>query len=248
GIHSGEPLDTSLTADGSLDESKPIKAKQITGGLLEGKVGSLTLTVKKIPAHPVLFAKNLNALAGPGKIVLPKIVNDEQMDYECELTVVIGKKGTNIPKEKVRHTKAFHIHVPITDVPKFEYPGSRTRSWIHMWQGMDNFAPIGPQIVSSSVIQDPQTLRLRTVLNGETMQDSNTADMIFGVAELVSFLSQGTTLVPGTIIMTGTPSGVGVARNPKVWIRHGDRVQILIEKIGTLDNVVEYEKGAEYRL
>ncbi|MGH9161428.1 MAG: fumarylacetoacetate hydrolase family protein, partial [Vicinamibacteraceae bacterium] len=105
----------------------------------------------------------------------------------------------------------------------------------------DTFAPLGPTLVTTDEIPDPQALRIRTTLNGETMQDSNTNDMIFDVATLVSFLSESSTLLPGTVILTGTPEGVGMARKPPRWLQPGDRVTIAIDRIGELSNPVVME-------
>ncbi|KXS11694.1 fumarylacetoacetate hydrolase family protein [Gonapodya prolifera JEL478] len=265
GIHYGQPTAASLLPNGSLDTSKVITATEVVGGPFEGTVGTRSFTVKKllapletapviaciglnyrlhakeggnkIPDNPVLFHKYPNSLAGPGPIELADFVNDKQMDYEAELTVVIGKAGKNIPKEKaLDHILAYTCGNDLS-----------ARKWqracggqFNFGKGMDNFAPIGPQLVSSSVITDPQNLRLRCVLNGKTMQDETTGDMIFSVAEIVSFLSRGTTLVPGTVIMTGTPSGVGYPRNPPVCLEHGDVCSIEVDGIGSLQNTILY--------
>ena len=158
------------------------------------------------------------------------------MDYECELAVVIGRTARNVSTDQALEYVAGYTCA--NDVS--------ARDWQMEWGGgqfcrgksFDTFCPLGPVLVTADEIPDPNALRIRTVLNGQTLQDSNTRDMIFDVRSLVSFLSASTTLVPGTVILTGTPSGVGVARSPQVFLGAGDTVSIEIESIGTLINPV----------
>jgi len=197
-------------------------------------------TGAKIPEFPVVFFKNPASVQNPGDpIVLPRHQRSDKVDYECELAFVIGKTCKN-----VKAADAFDYVLGYTvgnDVS--------ARDWQKEWGGrqwckgksFDTFCPLGPCIVTPDELPDPRTLGLRTVLNGETMQESNTADMIFGVAELVEFLSGSTTLLPGTVVMTGTPSGVGMARTPPVYLQPGDEVTVEIEGIGALTNPVVEE-------
>jgi len=194
-------------------------------------------TNAKIPEFPVVFFKAPNALQHPGDpICLPTHLKSHEVDYECELAVVIGKPCKNA----TRQTALSHVlgYTCANDVS--------ARDWQKGWGGgqwcrgkmFDTFCPLGPCLVTPDEIPNANALRIRTVINGETMQDCNTNDMIFDVARLIEFLSGSTTLLPGTVILTGTPHGVGMARTPPRWLRAGDSVSVEIEKIGTLTNPV----------
>lgn len=194
-------------------------------------------TGAKIPEFPVLFTKALGAAQHPGEpILLPTHLASHEVDYECELAVIIGKKGKNIS----RATALDYVlgYTCANDVS--------ARDWQKQWGGgqfcrgksFDTFCPLGPVLVTPDEIPDPNILGIRTFLNGQLMQDSTTADMIFDVATLIEFLSGSTTLYPGTVILTGTPSGVGTARTPPVFLKPGDEVTIEIDDIGRLTNPV----------
>lgn len=188
------------------------------------------------PKSPVLFAKFANAIANPGdEIRKPQVTS--KLDFEGELGVVIGRGGKHIPQaEALDHVFGYTIvnDVSARDVQKQDGQWLRAKS-------MDGFAPIGPCITTTDEIPDPQTLALRTTVNGVVMQDSHTSRMIFSVAMLIEFISRCMTLEPGDIISTGTPSGVGVWRNPPVFLQDGDVVRIEIERIGVLQNTVRWE-------
>lgn len=192
-----------------------------------------------LPEYPILFTKPPSALQNPGDpILLPRVTGDE-VDYECELAVVIGKAGKNIAREDaLSHVLGYTCS---NDVSARDWQIKKGGGQWCRGKGFDTFCPQGPVLVTTDDIPDPNTLEIKTFLNGETVQHSNTADMIFDVPALVSFLSEGTTLEPGTVISTGTPSGVGFARKPPVVLKDGDRVTIEIEKIGKLENPVRSE-------
>src|SRR3954462_12615078 len=194
-----------------------------------------------IPQFPVLFMKNPAAVQNPGDpIVLPKKLESKQVDYECELAIVIGKACKNATKENALDYVLGYTcgnDVSARDWQK-DFGGGQ---WCQA-KSFDTFCPLGPVIVTKDEIPNPNALRIRTILNGETMQDWNTDDMIFDVPTLIEFLSGSTTLLPGTVILTGTPHGVGFARTPPVWLKAGDTVTIDIEKIGALTNPVVDEK------
>lgn len=191
---------------------------------------------KPIPEEPVLFAKFPNTLIAHGDpIKLPKVAS--KVDYEAELVIVIGKTGRNIPN----------------DDSAFEYVGGYTcghdvsaRDWQFrgaekQWtigKTFDTFAPTGPVIVTADELTNPHKLQVQLRLNGTTMQNSNTKEFIFGVPHMLWFLSQVVTLEPGDLIFTGTPPGVGIARNPPVLLKDGDVAEVEIEGIGTLKNPV----------
>jgi len=195
-----------------------------------------------IPQFPVLFMKSPAAVQNPGDpILLPRHLRSDEVDYECELAVVIGRRCKNVPKEK-----ALDYVLGYTcgnDVSARDWQGKWGSSQWCRGKTFDTFAPLGPCLVLKDEIPNPNALKIRTVLNGQIMQDWNTDDMIFDVPTLVAFLSGSTTLLPGTVILTGTPHGVGFARTPPVWLKPGDTVSIEIEKIGTLTNPVVAERN-----
>ncbi|NQT83508.1 fumarylacetoacetate hydrolase family protein, partial [bacterium] len=189
---------------------------------------------KPLPAKPVIFAKFPTALIGHNDpIVKPPLT--EQMDYEAELGVIIGKRGKNIPEhEALSHVAGYTI---VNDVTARDIQFSDGQ-WVR-GKSFDTFAPTGPYLVTGDEVPDPQKLSIRLTVNGELRQSSNTANMVFSVGFLVSYISKVCTLLPGDIISTGTPGGVGVFRKPPVFLRSGDVVSIEIEKLGTLENRVE---------
>lgn len=190
-----------------------------------------------IPQFPVLFMKNPGAVQNPGDaIVLPTKLKSTQVDYECELAVVIGKTCKNATKENALDYVLGYTcgnDVSARDWQKDFGGGQWCRG-----KTFDTFCPLGPALVLKDEIPNPNALKIKTVLNGETMQDWTTEDMIFDVRTLVAFLSGSTTLLPGSVIMTGTPHGVGAARKPPVFLKAGDTCTIEIEKIGQLTNPV----------
>lgn len=190
-----------------------------------------------IPEYPVIFAKGPNTLQNPGDpIVLPSRAQSTEIDYEAELVVVIGKKCKDVSKEKALNCVGGYTCG--NDVSSRDWQLKKGGSQWCRGKSFDTFAPLGPCLVTPDSIGDPGQLRIQTVLNGQTVQDGNTNDLIRDVPTLIEFLSQSTTLLPGTAIFTGTPSGVGMARKPPLWLKHGDEVSIVIEKIGTLTNPV----------
>jgi 2,4-didehydro-3-deoxy-L-rhamnonate hydrolase len=189
----------------------------------------------EIPEKPIVFAKYPNTIIGPGEAIrIPPIT--EQVDYEAELAVVIGREARNVSEEEALE----HVfgYMNSNDVSSRDLQFSEGGQWTRS-KSIDTFAPIGPYIATRDEVADPQSLYIRCVLNGEVVQDGTTSDMIFSVAEVVSFLSSGMTLMPGDIIMTGTPAGVGFVREPALFMKAGDEVSVEIEGLGTLTNPVE---------
>jgi len=197
-------------------------------------------TGAKVPEYPVVFFKGINTLLNPGEpILLPTHLQSDEVDYECELAVVIGRAGKNIPRRN-----AFdHVlgYTCCNDVSARDWQLKRGGGQWSRGKTFDTFSPLGPVLVTPDEITHPNELKIRTLLNGETMQDWNTNDMIFDVPALIEFLSGSTTLLPGTVILTGTPHGVGMAQKPPRWLKAGDSVTIEIEKIGALQNPVARE-------
>jgi 2-keto-4-pentenoate hydratase/2-oxohepta-3-ene-1,7-dioic acid hydratase in catechol pathway len=197
-------------------------------------------TGAKYPERPILFMKTPSAVQNPGDpIEIPTTLASHEVDYECELAIVIGKKAKN-----VTHADALNYVLGYTcanDVSardwQIKFGGSQ---WCR-GKTFDTFAPLGPCLVTADEIPNPNDLAIKTILNGEAVQDWNTNDMIFDVPSIIEFLSGSTTLLPGTVILTGTPHGVGMAAKPPRWLKPGDSVTIEIERIGSLVNPVTAE-------
>jgi 2-keto-4-pentenoate hydratase/2-oxohepta-3-ene-1,7-dioic acid hydratase in catechol pathway len=195
----------------------------------------------KVPERPILFMKTPNSVQNPGDpIELPSFMASHKVDYECELAVVIGKTCKNATRENALSYVLGYTCA--NDVS--------ARDWQIEWGGgqwcrgksFDTFSPLGPCLVTTDEISNPNALAIKTVVNGETLQAWTTNDMIFDVPTLIAFLSGSNTLLPGTVILTGTPHGVGMAAKPPRWLRPGDEVTIDIEGIGQLKNPVIQEK------
>jgi 2-keto-4-pentenoate hydratase/2-oxohepta-3-ene-1,7-dioic acid hydratase in catechol pathway len=192
------------------------------------------------PRHPVLFIKNTAALQNPGDpIEIPLKLASTRVDYECELAVVIGRRCKNVSRAAALDYVLGYTCANDVSARDWQRDGGGGQ-WCQ-GKSFDTFCPLGPVLVTRDEIPNPNALRIRTLLNGETMQDWNTDDMIFDVPAIIEFLSASKTLLPGTVILTGTPHGVGFARNPPVWLKPGDTVTVDIEKIGALTNPVVLE-------
>jgi len=195
-------------------------------------------TGKELPRYPVVFMKPTTAVTDPDvPIPLPKCcTRGPEVDFEAELAVVIGRAAKDVSEaHALSHVLGYTAANDISARKWQKHAGGG--QWIR-GKSFDGFCPLGPVLVTADEIGDPQQLNIRTVLNGQVMQQSSTADMIFSVARLVSYLSQDTTLLPGTVILTGTPSGVGVARRPPLFLADGDHVSVDIEHIGQLNNSI----------
>jgi 2-keto-4-pentenoate hydratase/2-oxohepta-3-ene-1,7-dioic acid hydratase in catechol pathway len=217
----------------------PIEARQVLGIGLNYRRHAAE-TNAKIPDYPILFFKGVNAVQDPdGPIVIPGHLPSTEVDYECELAVVIGRVCKNVSRER-----ALDYVLGYTCANDVSARDWQIRNGGGQWcrgKTFDTFAPLGPCLVTRDEIPDPNALKIATILNGERVQDWTTADMIFDVPRLIEFLSGSTTLVPGTVILTGTPHGVGMARKPPRWLAPGDVVTVEIEGIGQLTNPVVAE-------
>jgi 2,4-diketo-3-deoxy-L-fuconate hydrolase len=192
-----------------------------------------------IPEKPVVFSKFSTAVIAPGEpVVLPAA--SQQVDYEAELAVVIGRRAKHIPAERAYDYVLGYTAFNDVSARDFQFGDGQ-------WQrgkSCDTFAPMGQTIVTADAITDPHKLSIKLTLNGKTMQDSNTDQMIFGVPALIEFISQTITLEPGDVIATGTPSGVGFARKPPIFLKPGDEMEVLIEGVGGMNNpVISSEEG-----
>lgn len=194
----------------------------------------------KLPEFPVLFLKAANSVQNPGDpIYIPRKLPSEKVDYECELAVIIGRKCKNVSRSDA--LDYVFGYTCANDVSARDWQVNFGGGQWCRGKTFDSFCPLGPHIVTADEIEDPNDLQIKTILNGKTVQDWNTNDMIFDVQSLIEFLSGSTTLLPGTVILTGTPHGVGMASKPPRWLQQGDSVIIEIEKIGQLINPVESE-------
>lgn len=186
-----------------------------------------------IPERPVVFSKFSTSVIGPGEpVVLP--ATSTQVDYEAELAVVIGRRAKNVTKATAMDYVFGYTCFNDVSARDFQFADGQ-------WQrgkSCDTFAPMGPLIVTADAVPDPHKLSIKLILNGQTMQDSNTNQLIFGVPELIAFLSETITLEPGDVIATGTPPGVGFARKPPVFIKPGDEMTVDIGSVGKLGNPV----------
>lgn len=192
------------------------------------------------PAQPVLFVKGVNALQNPGDpIQIPTAMPSNEVDYECELAVVIGKTCKNVKRDQALDYVLGYTCA--NDVSARDWQLKKGGGQWCRGKFFDTFAPLGPCLVTVDEITNPNSLSIRTILNGKIVQDWNTDDMIFDVPALIEFLSGSTTLLPGTVILTGTPHGVGMAAKPPRWLEAGDVVSIEIEGIGVLTNPVALE-------
>lgn len=192
-------------------------------------------TGKQPPTEPVIFSKLPSALIADGEaIVLPKL--SDQVDYEAEFVVVIGKTCRDVGEaEAMDHVFGYCCGHDVSSRDwQYHHSGGQ---WL-LGKSFDTFAPLGPHIVHKSEVPDPGNLKIQMRINGEVLQDSSTKELIFSVPFLVSYLSQIFTLKPGDLIFTGTPAGVGVARNPQRFLKPGDRCEVEIEGLGTLSNPV----------
>ena len=193
----------------------------------------------EVPAVPTVFAKYPSSVIGPGEpIVLSSAT--QKPDYEAEFAVVIGKRAKQV--QRAQWQDCVFGYTIVNDVSARDVQLA-TSQWT-LGKSFDTFAPMGPHIVTVDEIPDPHVLEIRLSIGGETLQHSNTRELIFGVPELIEYLSQMITLEPGDIISTGTPAGVGLGRTPPRWLRPGDEVLIEIDKIGALRNPVIAERAA----
>ncbi|CAG8947105.1 unnamed protein product [Penicillium salamii] len=268
-VHLGQLVDTTRDVGRDSVDGVKIAVKVIEGTIFDGRVTHDILHVKQLlapvtqdqcsyirclglnyidhaqeahlplPKAPILFTKPRTALAGPypAAINVPKCAQDDTSDYEAELCLVIGKTGRDIPEEEaldyiLGYTASNDVSARTLQLITAQWSFSK---------GLDGSCPIGPVLVAPSVIKDPQTLSIKAIHNGTTVQDGKTRDMIFNIKKQISYLSQGTTLEAGTLFLTGTPAGIGYFKQPRVVLRDGDEISVKIDQIGTLVNKVRYE-------
>ena len=231
-------------ANGAANDGEPRPLADVTPGApvaRPGKVVCIGLNYRdhaeeaglELPEVPILFPKFANSVIGPGEAILLPPETTEP-DYEAELAVVIGRTAARVPAdEALRYVGGYAC---ANDVSARDLQ-NRTSQWM-LGKAIDTFLPLGPVLVTPDEIPDPQALAIRCEVNGRELQSSTTGQMVFGVAELIAFVSRTMTLEPGDLIATGTPPGVGFARKPPVYLQDGDEVTVDIERIGRLTNPV----------
>lgn len=254
-VHLGEWVDekTALQIDGDLlgdfrVTEKRLAVEKLLAPLVPTDILCIGLNYREhakesgssIPENPMLFIKASNTLNNPGDpILIPR--RSTQIDYECELAVVIGKTARHVSREKALD----HVlgYTAANDVSSRDWQREKSLGGGQFARGksFDGFCPLGPCLVTRDEIANPNALRIKTILNGQVMQDHTTGDMIFDVPALIESLSSTMTLRPGSVILTGTPQGVGFARTPPVWLKAGDLCSVEVEGIGSLENPVRNE-------
>jgi 2-keto-4-pentenoate hydratase/2-oxohepta-3-ene-1,7-dioic acid hydratase in catechol pathway len=199
----------------------------------------------ELPRTPIVFAKLPSAVIGPGEAITWRTRITQEVDYEAELAVVIGRRAKDV--DEAHALDYVFGYTCGNDVSARDLQLGPNDQWTR-GKGLDTFCPLGPVIVTRDEIADPQALGVRAVLNGETMQDGSTRDMLFGVAHIVAFVSQHFTLEPGDVLLTGTPAGVGRAKQPPRYLTDGDIITVSIDGIGDLTNpcrVIQDSEAAE---
>lgn len=257
----GDGVATEVTGgleQGFVDTGRKVETGKILAPLVPTSIFCTGLNYRQhaietnspIPQYPVVFMKGLNALQHPGEaIVLPQWLASTKVDYECELAVIIGRAAKNVPRsEALKHIAGYAC---ANDVSARDWQKEGGGSQWCRGKTFDTFMPLGPYLVTTDEIGDASGRRISTKVNGETLQDSSTSDLIFDIPTLIEFYSGSTTLLPGTVILTGTPQGVGMARTPPRWLKDGDECLVEIEGLGQLRNPVKAEQasgGAEFKL
>ena len=190
-------------------------------------------TGKDVPNHPLVFAKFPSSVIGDRDAITWRTSITETVDWEGELAVVIGKKAHDVSEANAMDY--VYGYTVGNDVSARDLQNIKDKQWTR-GKSLDTFCPLGPWVITRDEIADPQNLKITTVVNDKTMQDSNTSNLIFSIPFLISYLSQNFTLDPGDVIMTGTPSGVGAGMKPPTYLKDGDVVTVTIEGIGTISN------------
>ncbi len=189
------------------------------------------------PPYPILFPKFPSSIIGPGDTITWDPALTQKVDYEAELGIVIGKRAQRVAEEEALDYVFGYCNLNDVSARDLQFDAKGQGQWTR-GKTLDTFCPIGPYIVSKDEIPDPQKLAIRSILNGMVMQNSNTREMIFSVAKLIAFISQAITLMPGDLIASGTPNGVGHYRKPPIYMKPGDVIEIEVEDLGRLTNPV----------
>jgi 2-keto-4-pentenoate hydratase/2-oxohepta-3-ene-1,7-dioic acid hydratase in catechol pathway len=254
GQYNADRPDQAATLSGDLYQgfqvtAEKAKIRQILPPLLPSNILALGLNYRRhaeetkmdVPDFPILFMKATSSVIAHEEPIILPAAGPEKVDYEAELAVVIGKTAKNIkPCDAMDHVLGYTC---ANDVSSRDWQFERQRGQWVRGKSFDTFCPLGPWLVTKDGIADPDNLNIRAILNDNViLQDSNTSHMIFNVAAIISLLSQSMTLLPGTVILTGTPDGVGFTRQPPLFLQGGDRITVEIEGIGRLSNPVVQEQ------
>ena len=247
----GAALDAALTQARRLTDSplaggvpagEPVAVHRLLAPLEPTNILAIGLNYRRhaeesnmpVPERPILFIKPTSTVIGPEEaIVLP--VDSNEVDYEAELAIVIGRAARDVSEaDALDYVLGYTC---ANDVSARDWQLRLDRQWAR-GKSFDTFCPLGPAIVTTDEIPNPDALAIQMRVSGETLQSSQTSDLIFSVPEIIAYLSRGMTLLPGTIILTGTPEGVGMGRTPQRWLRPGDVCEVEVEGIGILRNLV----------
>lgn len=233
-LRSGSFEDGASLAAGSITRLAPIPSPGKIVCIGRNYRDHVREASQEVPSEPVLFPKFGNCVVGSGRpVVIPEVAR--QVDYEAELGVIVGKRASRVSAaDALDHVAGYTC---LNDVSARDLQFGNGGQWMR-GKAIDTFLPSGPWLVTSDEIPDPQRLSIRCLVNGQVMQESNTSEMIFGVADLISFISQTITLEPGDLIASGTPAGVGFVRQPPLFLKPGDEVSVEISEIGTLTNPI----------
>jgi 2-keto-4-pentenoate hydratase/2-oxohepta-3-ene-1,7-dioic acid hydratase in catechol pathway len=237
----GSPVGTGISFP--LDSAKllaplPEPTKIVAVGLNYGEHRREQDVVDTADIYPILFPKFPSAVIGTGEAITWDAAITNRVDYEAELGVVIGKRATRVSVNDALDYVFGYCNLNDISARDLQFDEKGGRQWAR-GKSLDTFCPMGPYIVTKDEVADPQNLRIRCWVNGEVRQDSNTGNMIASVAQLISFISHGITLLPGDVIASGTPSGVGHFRNPPAYLKPGDVVEVEVEGLGRLKNPVQ---------
>jgi 2-keto-4-pentenoate hydratase/2-oxohepta-3-ene-1,7-dioic acid hydratase in catechol pathway len=252
GAYSPDQPDSAKIIEGNILStfkltSREVQIKKLLAPVIPINILALGINYKKhgdetalsYPEQPVLFLKATTSIAGHEEPIILPAAGPDHVDYEAELAIVIGKKAKNVMPEKVMDYILGYTCA--NDVSARDWQFDKQKGQWARGKSFDTFCPLGPWIVTKDEIEDPNNLSISCILNGQTVQESKTSNMIFNIQEIVSNLSRSLTLLPGTVILTGTPEGVGFTRQPPLFLKTGDIVSIEIENIGTLTNRVVRE-------
>lgn len=256
GLHDPELPDQARIIQGDIFgkfrvTSKLAKIEQVLSPVFPCNILALGLNYRKhadetkvsYPDIPIVFIKATTSVVGHMSPIILPAAGPDNVDYEAELAVVIGRKVKNVsPSEAMDYVMGYMC---ANDVSARDWQIEKQKKQWARGKSFDTFCPLGPCLVTRDEIPDPQNLRIRTLLNGCIVQDSSTSDMIFDIPAIISDLSRSMTLLPGTVILTGTPEGVGFTRQPPLYLQAGDTVTVTIEKIGQLTNPVRDEDHRE---
>lgn len=256
GLHDPELPDQARIIQGDIFgkfrvTSKLAKIEQVLSPVFPCNILALGLNYRKhadetkvsYPDIPIVFIKATTSVVGHMSPIILPAAGPDNVDYEAELAVVIGRKVKNVsPSEAMDYVMGYMC---ANDVSARDWQIEKQKKQWARGKSFDTFCPLGPCLVTRDEIPDPQNLRIRALLNGRIVQDSSTSDMIFDIPAIISDLSRSMTLLPGTVILTGTPEGVGFTRQPPLYLQAGDTVTVTIEKIGQLTNPVRDEDHRE---